>query len=191
MHTTGLAAEPMSRLYEGERLAAALADARARTLAIYSHLHLPALRLPCVPIVNPPPWELAHVAWFQEYWCLRGGDDAARSLLEGADSLFNSSTVPHDSRWTLDYPSAGRLMQYMGDTLDATRKAVAKAPEDRRYFFHLALLHEDMHAEALLMTLQSQGLPAPPARVFEAMPRAEEVSRDIDFAGGEFVQWTE
>jgi iron(II)-dependent oxidoreductase len=188
MHTTGLAAEPMSRLYEGERLAGALADARARTLAIYSHLDLPALRLPCVPIVNPPLWELAHVAWFQEYWCLRGGDDAARSLLEGADALFNSSTVAHDSRWTLDYPSAERLLQYMGDTLDATRQAVARAPEERRYFFHLALLHEDMHAEALLMTLQSQGLPAPPAKVCEAMPRAAEASRDIDFAGGEFMQ---
>src|SRR5258708_40032729 len=79
----------------------------------------------------------------------------------------------------------------MGDALDATGEAMAKAPQDRRYFFHLALLHEDMHAEALLMTLQSQGLPAPPARVFEAMPGAREASRDIDFAGGEFVQGTD
>jgi iron(II)-dependent oxidoreductase len=181
----------MQGLYEGEGLAAALADARRRTLAIYGHLDLASLRLACVPIVNPPLWELAHIAWFQEYWCLRGGDAAAPSLLDRADSLFDSSTVPHDSRWTLDYPGADRLMQYMGETLDATREALAKAPQEQRYFFHLALLHEDMHAEALLMTLQSQGLPAPPVEVCGAMPRAQEASRDIHFEGGEFQQGTE
>jgi iron(II)-dependent oxidoreductase len=191
MHTTGLAAERMKGLYEGEGLGAALRDARRRTLDIYGHLDLESLRLPCIPTVNPPLWELAHVAWFQEYWCLRGGDDSAPTLLDRADSLFNSSTVPHDSRWMLDYPSAERLRQYMGDTLDATREALAKAPEGRRYFFHLALLHEDMHAEALLMTLQSQGLPAPPGDVFDAMPCEPEPSRDIRFGGGEFTQGTQ
>jgi iron(II)-dependent oxidoreductase len=191
MHTTGLAAEPMQGLYEGGGLAAALADARDRTLAIYGHLDLAELRLPCVPIVNPPLWELAHTAWFQEYWCLRGGNADAPSLLDRADSLFDSSTVAHDSRWHLDYPSVARLLQYMGDTLDATREALEKTPAERRYFFHLALLHEDMHAEALLMTLQSQALAAPPADVCDAMPCAEEASRDIHFAGGEFMQGTE
>ena len=81
----------MDRLYEGERLSIALADARRRTLAIYSHLDLASLQVPCMPIVNPPLWELAHIAWFQEFWCLRGGDDADRSILERADALFNST----------------------------------------------------------------------------------------------------
>src|SRR5688572_16599653 len=53
MHTTGLA-EPIGRLYEGEKLAEALRDARARTLALYGHLDLAGLRVPCIPIVNPP-----------------------------------------------------------------------------------------------------------------------------------------
>src|SRR6266850_831987 len=43
MHTTGFAADTMGRLYEGERLDAALREARARTLAIYSHLDLASL----------------------------------------------------------------------------------------------------------------------------------------------------
>src|SRR5450432_998279 len=81
MHTTGLAAETMDGLYEGERLAHALQDARRRTLAIYSHLDLEALAVPCIPLVNPPLWELSHIAWFQEYWCLRGGGDREPSLL--------------------------------------------------------------------------------------------------------------
>ena len=110
MHTTGLAAEPMSRLYEGDRLASALSDARRRTLAIYAHLDLASLEVPCLPIVNPPLWELAHVAWFQEFWCLRGGGGEAQSILDRADSLFDSSNVPHDSRWHLDYPRTPRSL---------------------------------------------------------------------------------
>src|SRR5476649_440777 len=164
MHTTGLA-EPIGSLYEGdglndgERLAQALRATRARTLAIYGHLDLGGLQVPCLPIVNPPLWELAHVAWFQEFWCSRRGAASAASILEGADALFDSSAVPHDSRWTLAYPSMEALASYMNDTLDATLGSLRGA-EDGLYFFQLALLHEDMHGEALLMTLQTLGLPA-------------------------------
>ena len=94
MHTTGLMAGPIGRLYEGDSLAAGLADARERSLAVYSHLDLNSIEVPCLPVVNPPLWELSHIAWFQEYWCLRGGDDNEPSLLEGSDALFNSSEVP-------------------------------------------------------------------------------------------------
>jgi iron(II)-dependent oxidoreductase len=185
-----LAAERMSGLYEGRGIAAALHDARRRTLAIYAHLDLESIRFPCIPTVNPPWWELAHVAWFQEYWCLRGGDFCVASLLDRADSLFDSSTVPHDSRWHLDHPSARALRRYMDDTLDATLDALERTPEERRYFFRLALLHEDMHGEALLMTLQSLGLPAPPIDARDPPPSPVEAPRDVRFEGGEFLQGT-
>src|SRR5205085_11891122 len=71
MQTTGLASEPIGRLYEGGDLAAALREARARTLALYGHLDLESVRFPLLPIVNPALWELSHIAWFQEYWCSR------------------------------------------------------------------------------------------------------------------------
>jgi len=184
-----LAAETISGLYEGARLGAALREARARTLAIYSHLDLASLAVPCVPSVNPPLWELAHIAWFQEYWCLRGGDATKPAIL--ADALFNSSTVPHDSRWHLEYPSAKALARQMSDSLEATQEALAKTPEEKRYFFHLALLHEDMHGEALLMTLQTLGLPQPPLESREPPPSTAQPPRDVFFAGGEFTQGSE
>jgi len=190
----------MGRLYEGGDLAAALAETRARTLAIYSHLDLAALAVPQVAIVNLPLWELAHIAWFQEYWCLRGGDDSRPTLLPNSDGLFNSSTVPHATRWSLPYPGEARLRQYMADTLDATLQALGRIGarhEARgtrttdRYFFELALRHEDMHGEALLMTLQTLSLPAPPISSPLA-PRASGLapSIDIHFAGGTFLQGT-
>ena len=190
MHNTGLAA--MGRLYEGGDLAAALANTRARTLATYSHLDLGALAVPQIAIVNLPLWELSHIAWFQEFWCLRGGDASRPSLLPHADAMFNSSTVPHAARWTLDYPSEARLRQYMADTLEATQEAIAGGRR-QAYFFELALRHEDMHGEALLMTLQTLSLPAPSGNVPLSPPAGRlppAASLDIAFSGGTFLQGT-
>jgi EgtB-related family protein len=189
MHTTGLA-EPIGRLYEGEALGLALREARARTLALYAHLDLASLRVPRIPIVNPPIWELGHIAWFQEIWCLRysrSANTAVRhSILPHADALFDSSNVAHDTRWHLDLPTVPGVYAYMANTLDRTLEELACAPDGDRYFFELALLHEDMHGEALLMTLQTLGLPAPdlaglvPERVLAP-------AQDIAFAGGPFA----
>jgi gamma-glutamyl hercynylcysteine S-oxide synthase len=195
MHTTGLATEPIGRLYEGHRLEAALRAARRRTLDIYSHLDLERIEVPCLPIINPPRWELAHIAWFQELWCRRQprneGGALVPSILREADALFNSSTVPHDSRWHLPYPTQKDLFAYMQSSLDATLEALAATPVERRYFFELALLHEDMHGEALLMTLQTLGLPAPAVDGCEPPPSKQAANDDVHFSGGEFMLGTE
>jgi iron(II)-dependent oxidoreductase len=190
MHTTGLASEPIGRLYEADELAAALRDARARTLALYGHLDLETLRFPRIPIVNPALWELSHIAWFQEHWCLRyspeKGAAVKPSLLPDADLFFDSARIAHDVRWDLAYPPAKRLRRYMDDTLDATLERLVAAPEKMRYFFELALLHEDMHGEALLMTLQTLELPAPNIADAGGPARSTGPSRDIRFSGGDF-----
>jgi EgtB-related family protein len=186
MQTTGLAREAMAGLYEGEGLAEALRDARRRTLACYAHLDLARLRVPQIALVNPPAWELSHIAWFQEYWCLRR--DARASLLDDADALFDSSAVPHASRWSLPYPPWERLRQYIDETHEATLESLAATPEDGRYFHRLALLHEDMHGEALLMTLQTLGLPAPDSRMYDAPRGIARIAEDVAFEGGEFLQ---
>jgi len=191
MHTTGLE-EPIGRLYEGEHLQSALRDARRRTLALYSHIDLQGIQVPCIPIVNPPLWELAHIAWFQELWCLRysraSGLRERPSILEGADGFFDSSAVTHDSRWNLPIPSAAALLRYLDDSLERTCAALqALRPDADPYFFRLALLHEDMHGEALLMTLQTLGLPAPPLDgIGPALP-VPGARRDVEFAGGPFL----
>jgi iron(II)-dependent oxidoreductase len=189
MQTTGLAGMTMAGLYEGAHLADALREARARTLAIYAHLDLAALRVAQIPLVNPPLWELAHIAWFQEHWCLRRKGRAP--LLERADELFDSGRVPHASRWTLAYPPLARLHRYLDETLAASLEALDATPGPERYFHRLALLHEDMHGEALLMTLQTLGLPAPAMLAARSPPAsAARGAEDVTFAGGEFMQGT-
>ncbi|MEO7742050.1 MAG: selenoneine synthase SenA [Usitatibacter sp.] len=193
MQTTGLAEETIGPLYEGERLAQALRDARDRTLHVYAHLDLEALTVPRLPIVNPPLWELSHIAWFQERWCLRHSPQeravARGSLLQGADAMFDSTAVAHATRWSLPYPPASVLRGYMEDTFDATLGRLHRTPPEERYFFALALLHEDMHAEALRMTLQTLGLPGPQGDCLAAAASAGD-ARDIAFPAGELEQGT-
>ncbi len=193
-------------------LAAALRDARDYTLGLYAHLTEAQQHFPQIGIVNPPRWEIGHIGWFQEFWCRRFSPDdpvGARtpSRIAHADALWNSSTVPHATRWNLPLPEWPALRAYLDATLADTLEALAPSRDDDRYFFELALYHEDMHAEALLMTLQSLALPAPvqfaevrtnpsPARGSTARlppPAGEErvgVRGDLEVPGGEFTLGT-
>ena len=80
-----------------------LRDARARTRLVADDLDGEREFGPMLAIVNPPRWEIGHVGWFQEYWCLRR--EGRESIVPNADALYNSATVPHDSRWSLPLPS--------------------------------------------------------------------------------------
>src|SRR5688572_33421329 len=83
-----------------------LLDARARAERITGDLGGEQLLGPKLAIVNPPLWEIGHVSWFQEYWCLRLQPDGTRtdSILAGADALYDSAKVVHDTRWDLRLP---------------------------------------------------------------------------------------
>jgi gamma-glutamyl hercynylcysteine S-oxide synthase len=156
----------MDGLYERDVLAVSLREARARTLAAYGHLDLASLTVPCIETINPPLWEWAHIAYFQEFWCLRDGkrgpaESLAPSRLPGADAMFDSARVAHGSRWHLPYPPLETLRRYMETTLEDTLSRLPTLEEMDLYFPHLCLFHEDMHVEALWITLQQLGLPAP------------------------------
>jgi iron(II)-dependent oxidoreductase len=139
-----------------------LVDARARTLEVVRDLTDAQLMGPRLSIVNPLRWEIGHLAWFQEKWVLRR--QGAPSLLPDADALYDSAAVPHDTRWDLPLPTRPATLDYMDQVL---RRAISRAHsvervEDREaYFLRLATYHEDMHAEAFLMTRQTLAYPAP------------------------------
>jgi gamma-glutamyl hercynylcysteine S-oxide synthase len=167
----------------GHMIADALMAQRAFTLSLYRDLpeaYWVASQFPFRAELNPPLWELAHIAYFAEYFCLRWQPDdplcrATPSSLDVADSLFNSNTVPHADRWTNAYPSRSVCEDYMRDVLQRVVAEAAKDDASRHHLFQLALLHEDMHAEALVMTLNTLGLPLPSAihdRLKRQYPRA-------------------
>lgn len=160
-------------------LAVALKDTRRRTLRLVKFFAAalgPAMPVALSPEFNPPLWELGHIGWFADWWIARNPQRArgvqadpttprfaARQAAHGfdADALYNSSEVPHDSRWHLPLPSLEQTRKHLSESLAQTLDLLAVAQDDDQglYFFRLALFHEAMHIEAAVVTAQALGMP--------------------------------
>ena len=163
---------------QGPRSAAreALQAARARTLRLAEDFRAALGAEPHVPYasgLNPPLWELGHIAWFQEWWIARNPErhrgaqanpEARRpaSLLAKADGWYDSSRVAHRSRWERPLPDAAATAAYLEGTLHGTLQALDALPEQADdaalYFFRLTALHEQMHAEAAVYMAEALGI---------------------------------
>lgn len=198
MNSTTASIPASFRHARGQQLAEALQDARNYTLGLFDCFaamgYDSLARVPHIATINPPLWELGHTAWFAEWFILREATsshpaDAQRhSLLTRGDDWFDSNTVPHRSRWTLDLPSAGALKTYCHEVLDRTLDKLSREAgvDEALYPYRLALAHEDMHGEAYLYTLQTLGVPVP-----DRLLRAEALygpSSEIAYPGGTLVQ---
>src|SRR3954471_19609125 len=142
-----------------------LVASRARMARIAAAFEGERLLGPRLAIVNPPLWEVGHVGWFQERWCLRHRPDGSleKSILEKADKLYDSSAVAHDTRWDLPLPSLEATRNYLSNVHDRVLERLRREPENEalRYFVRLATFHEDMHGEAFHYTCQTFGYPDP------------------------------
>jgi iron(II)-dependent oxidoreductase len=166
-----------------------LQASRANTLRATAQLDGARLLGPKLAIVNPPLWEIGHVGWFQERWCLRSRADGSlgESMLAHADRLYDSSAVAHDTRWDLPLPSLVQTRAYLAAVLEKVVARIEKEPENERltYFARLATLHEDMHAEAFCYTHQTLGYRQPEfgARTATASPNSGP-GPELVFEGG-------
>lgn len=161
-----------------ELLSLALMDARNHTLHLFSAyeraLDKNNFEVPRLPELNPPLWELGHIGWFAEWWTSRNlqrhqgrradpGATRLASIEPSADRWWNSSLVPHSSRWTMDLPGTDDIKRFLLDALESSLELLEKAPDedDALYFYRLALFHEDMHGESLIYMGQTLGLALP------------------------------
>ena len=152
-------------------------EARERTLALVGDLTERQLRAPPMEIVNPFLWEIGHVAWFQEKWTLR--HSLGRPPLRAdADELFDSVNIAHDTRWDLNFPSRGEVLDYVRGVRDAVL-----ADDVPEFFLRYTVFHEDMHDEAFTYMRQTLGYPAP-AFEREAAPEAGPLPGDVEVPGG-------
>lgn len=175
-----------TRQLAGTDLAAALRDSRQRTLALVDDLSPAQWSPPRQLGINPIAWELAHIAWFAEFWILRGphqrdaqgyAQAAQPPRFAGPDALFDSSRLAHAQRWTHTMPTRAEVASMLSNQLQACIEALPSAggaappapgAPDPLYFHRLALFHEDMHAEAFCWMRAALGYPAPDGL---AMPR--------------------
>jgi gamma-glutamyl hercynylcysteine S-oxide synthase len=164
-------------------------DARRRTLELIDDLTDPQMLGPHLATVNPPLWEIGHLAWFQERWLLRRGGEP--SLRAGADALYDSSAVAHSTRWDLTLPSRRDTLAYMRQVLERVAEKLERGPlsEEDAYFSQLATFHEDMHGEAFAYTRQTLGYPRPPlaAAGQGGADGAGPLPGDVAVPGGSFL----
>jgi ergothioneine biosynthesis protein EgtB len=155
--------------FSATHLISLLGEARADLYAFAACLPDQAWLGPRAAILNPPLWEYGHIIWFQERWCLRQQENGtvAPSRVKGADALYDSSRVAHDSRWDLPLLDGAYLQDYGTDVFqEVTDKLNRAAPEDPVFYFaELALYHERMHLEAWWMMAQHLGYRPPAAPV--------------------------
>ena len=191
-----------ARHLSGSALAHALTDARARTWALVNDLTPAQWQPPIQPGVNPIAWEMAHMAWFAEFWVLRGPHQFGPNGLvtavhpprfAGPDAHLDSTRLPHLERWTTPMPNADALKTMLDRQLEAcvATLTVGEATwpvmagdarlDEALYFHRLALFHEDMHAEALCWLRDALGYAPPPC---VALPICGE-SRALTVRGGE------
>lgn len=114
--------------------------------------------------LNPPLWEFGHIVWFQERWCVRAQPDGSLtpSLIPHADALYDSSAVPHDTRWTLPLLTPAEVDDYAAQvTAAVTARLRTECDNALAYYTELGLLHELMHIEAWWMAFQALGYVPP------------------------------
>jgi iron(II)-dependent oxidoreductase len=170
-----------------------LLDARATELALLDELSDEQMLGPRGHFIEPPLWEMGHVGWFQEFWIPRHLDGAA-ALLPGSDGIYDAFNVSYTRRWDHAYPSRAASLQYISRVLQrAVERLGSREPTaDEAYFYTLATLHEDMHAENLTLILQTHGYRRPSLRSFDPLWSAPPVDTayrpcDVSVPGGVFA----
>jgi EgtB-related family protein len=119
------------------------------------------LLVPKLDHLNPPLWELGHIAWFADHWLSPG-----QQRIPDYDALYDSSNVAHSTRWSLPLPDLAQTKALLDESLQAILQKLAQVDSDSDealYFYRLALFHEDMHAEAAIYSAQYLGIPIPQA----------------------------
>lgn len=142
-----------------ERVVAALAEARERTLLLVSALSAHDLHAQHDPLMSPIMWDLGHIAHFEELWLVRN--------LEGPvefgemPGIYNPFEHPRKARGTLPLPTLEEWVTASAEIRARVLDRLAKVDLDSDdpllrdgYVYAMVLQHEYQHDETILQTLQ-------------------------------------
>ncbi|HZU40235.1 MAG TPA: ergothioneine biosynthesis protein EgtB [Solirubrobacteraceae bacterium] len=164
-------------------IAAALAEARERTLALVACLDDRDLVRVHSPLMSPLVWDLAHIAAFEDLWLVHrfGG----RALLRGdLAEVYDAFETPRARRGDLPLLGPAAAREYLAAVRERTLEELEARGAGDGQLHEMVLRHEHQHNETMLQTLQLAELDTYrlPGRLPPAAGGAER------FSGLEFVE---
>lgn len=176
-----------------EQLAALVTDARRRTRELVDDLSAGQWIGPQLSVVNPPLWEVGHIANFYETFLLRELEDRP-PLIENGNELYNSFVIDHDDRWDAPLPTRQGTLEYSDRIGEEVLRRLGDHEPDARetYLYLLAVYHEDMHDEAFTYTRHTLGHAPPRFAPGNGPPGADAVPAgplpgDAEIPGGQYM----
>jgi iron(II)-dependent oxidoreductase len=160
-HSTTLALTPTSmnpaHTLPADTLMRLVQDAEARTRLLVDDLNDEQWLGPRLSLVNPPLWEVGHVANFYETFLLRELEPGRPPLVEHGNERYNSFVIDHDDRWDAPLPDRAGTLDYRARVQRAVLEHLCGSAPDawRTYLVLLAVYHEDMHDEAFTYSRQT------------------------------------
>jgi len=153
-------------------IAAALAEARERTLSLVEPLDDEQLNTVYSPILSPLAWDLGHIANFEELWLVQriGGREPLHGEL---GRFYDAIENPRKIRGELPILRDAELRAYLADVRERTLEVldgveIGPDAEDRllrdAFVYEMLLAHELQHNETMLQLLQLvEGYELPPS----------------------------
>jgi gamma-glutamyl hercynylcysteine S-oxide synthase len=150
-------------------IAAALAEARARTLQLIEAVSESDLRAQHDPLMGPILWDLGHIGHFEALWLDRNLDGNVEFV--EMPGMYNPFEYPRRTRGALPLPTLAATLDAMAEIRERVLERLehvdleAKDPLLRHgYVYQMVLQHEYQHNETILQTLQlKQGVAYSPA----------------------------
>ncbi len=161
---------PSMRSAGRDLLSLALMDARNHSLHLLAQFEAAAQRdatLPPLADARGPLWLAGHAGWFAEAWIGRNTQRSQGSACASRPTRLASIESRADAWWgdadaaQSQLPDAAATRAYLLETLESTLELLEKTPEDDAslYFYRLALFHEDLCGERLMVQAQQRGVP--------------------------------
>ncbi|HWO48071.1 MAG TPA: SUMF1/EgtB/PvdO family nonheme iron enzyme [Solirubrobacterales bacterium] len=143
-------------------IAAALSEARERTLALVAPLDDGQLNTVYSPILSPLAWDLGHIANFEELWLVQtvGGREPLHGDL---GRFYDAIENPRKIRGELPILQDSELRSYMGDVRERALDVLEEVEIDpdaedpllrEGFVYEMLLAHELQHNETMLQLLQ-------------------------------------
>jgi iron(II)-dependent oxidoreductase len=133
--------------------AAALGEARERTLAMVAPVSDEDLERVHSTLMSPLVWDLGHIAAFEDLWLVhRFGQ---RRLLR-ADLLevYDALETPRSGRGELPFLEPAAAREYLDQVRSRTLEVIDQRGVGDGLLHELVLRHEHQHSETMLQTLQ-------------------------------------